>query len=93
MAKDKPQPDGSVPQKASLFQNLAAMVAGIMAVKLATYIVTTLWRLVTKEDPPQVDQKVPIKKKAAWLALIGAVTGAARQSVRDMIKPPTDGVA
>ena len=93
MAKEKPLPDGSVPQKSSMFQNLAAMVAGIIAVKLATYVVTTLWRLVTKEEPPQVDQAVPMKKKAAWIALIGAASGAARQSVRDIIKPPTIGAA
>lgn len=76
-----------------MFQNIAAMIGGIIAVKLATYIVTTLWRLVTKEEPPQVDQAIPIKKKAAWIALIGAASGAARQSVRDIIKPPTTGAA
>ncbi|MEA2498522.1 MAG: hypothetical protein QOH26_927, partial [Actinomycetota bacterium] len=53
----------------------------------------TLWRLVTKEEPPQIDQAVPIPKKAAWIALTGAVTGAARQSIRDLIKPPTAGAA
>ena len=93
MAKKTPQPDGSVPQKPSLVQTLGAMVAGILAVKLATLIVTTVWRLATREDPPQVDQAVPIKKKAAWLALIGAATGAARQAARDIIKPPTAGPA
>jgi hypothetical protein len=93
LAKEKPLPDGSVPQKASMFQNIAAMIGGIIAVKLATYVVTTLWRLVTKEEPPQVDQAIPIKKKAAWIALIGAASGAARQSVRDVIKPPTTGAA
>ncbi|HEX2296361.1 MAG TPA: DUF4235 domain-containing protein [Actinomycetota bacterium] len=89
----KTQPDGSVPQKPSLFQTLGAMIAGILAVKLATFVVTTVWRLATKEDPPQVDQAVPVKKKAAWLALIGAATGAARQAARDAIKPPTAGPA
>ena len=93
MAKKTPQPDGSVPQKPSLFQTLGAMIAGILAVKLATYVVTTVWRLATHEDPPQVDQDVPIKKKAAWLALMGAATGAARQAARDVIKPPTAGPA
>lgn len=93
MAKKKPQPDGSIPQKPSLFQTLGAMIAGILAVKLATYVVTTVWRLATHEDPPQVDEAVPIKKKAAWLALIGAATGAARQAARDVIKPPTSGPA
>lgn len=93
MGKKTPQPDGSVPQKPSLFQTLGAMVAGILAVKLATFVVTAVWRLATREDPPQVDQAVPIKKKAAWLALIGAATGAARQAARDVIKPPTAGPA
>ena len=93
MAKEKPLPDGSVPQKPSMLQNVGAMLGGIIAVKLATYVVTTIWRLVTKEEPPQIDQAVPIKKKAAWIALIGAASGAARQSVRDIIKPPTSGAA
>lgn len=93
MAKKTPQPDGSVPQKPSLFQTLGAIVAGVLAVKIATFVVTTIWRLATREDPPQVDQAVPIKKKAAWLALIGAATGAARQAARDIIKPPTAGPA
>jgi hypothetical protein len=93
VAKKTPQPDGSVPQKPSLFQTVGAMVAGILAVKLATFIVTTVWRLATHEDPPQVDQAVPVRKKAAWLALIGAATGAARQAARDIIKPPTAGPA
>jgi len=92
MAK-KPLPDGSIPQKASMIQSLAATVAGIMAVRLATYVVTTVWRLVTKEEPPQVDQAVSVGKKTAWLALIGAVTGASRQAVRDKIKPPGTGAA
>ncbi len=93
MAKKTPQPDGSIPQKPSLFQTLGAMIAGILAVKLATFLVTTIWRLATREDPPQVDQNVPVKKKAAWLALMGAATGAARQAARDVIKPPTAGPA
>ncbi len=93
MAKKTPQPDGSIPQKPSLFQTLAAAIAGILVVKLATYVVTTGWRLVTKEDPPQIDQAVSIPKKAVWIGLIGAVTGAARQAVRDAIKPPMSGPA
>ncbi len=40
------------------------MIAGILAVKLATYVVTTLWRLVTREDPPQIDMDVAPGKKA-----------------------------
>ncbi|MFP5297867.1 MAG: DUF4235 domain-containing protein [Actinomycetota bacterium] len=79
--------------KPSLLQTIGATIAGVLAVKLSTYIVTTIWRLVTREDPPQIDQAVPVKKKAAWLALVGAVTGAARQSARDIIKPPTSGPA
>jgi hypothetical protein len=93
MAKETVQPDGSVPQKPSLLQTIGATIAGILAVKLVTYIVTTVWRLATKEDPPQIDQHVPGIKKAAWLALIGAATGAARQSARDVIKPPQSGPA
>ncbi len=93
MAKKTSQPDGSVPQKPSLFQTIGAMIAGILAVKIATLVVTTIWRLATREDPPQVDQAVPVKKKAAWLALTGAVTGAARQAARDFVKPPTGGAA
>lgn len=87
------QPDGSIPQKPSMFQTLGATLAGVLAVKLATYIITTVWRLVTKEDPPQIDQNVPRAKKAAWIALVGAAAGASRQAARDLIKPPTEGPA
>lgn len=87
------QPDGSIPQKPTLAQNLGATIAGLLAVKLATYIITTVWRLITREDPPQIDQAVRPAKKAAWIALIGASTGAARQIARDKIKPPVDGAA
>jgi hypothetical protein len=90
MGKDKSE-DGA--PKPSLFQTVGAMVAGIIAVKLATYMVTTMWRLVTREDPPQVDEPAPAGKKAAWIALIGAATGAARQAARDVIKPPSAGPA
>ncbi len=76
-------------QKPTIFQNVGALIAGILAVKLATYVITTLWRLVTKENPPQVDEPVSIGKKAAWIGLVGAATGAARQAVREVIKPPT----
>jgi Protein of unknown function (DUF4235) len=93
MARKTPQPDGSAPQKPSAAQSIGAMIAGVIAVKLAGYIVTTAWRLVTREDPPQIDQQVPAVKKAAWVALIGAATGAARQTVRDLIKPPSSGPA
>jgi hypothetical protein len=88
-----PQPDGSIPQKPSLVQTIGAAIAGIIAVKLVTYVVTTVWRLVTREDPPQIDQAVPVAKKAAWVGLIGAATGAARQATRDIIKPPGAGPA
>ena len=93
MAKEEVQADGSIPQKPTMFQTIGAMLAGIIAVKLATYIVTTAWRLVTREDPPQIDMDIPIGKKAAWVALVGAASGAARQSARDIIKPPTSGPA
>jgi hypothetical protein len=92
MAK-KTTADGSIAQKPSLAQTLGAMIAGILAVKLAAYVVTTVWRLVTREDPPQLDMEVSASKKAVWLALIGAATGAARQAARDVIKPPTTGPA
>ena len=93
MAKERVQADGSIPQRPSLFQTIGAAVAGILAVKLVTYVITTGWRLATKEDPPQVDMDIPIVKKALWVGLIGAGTGAARQAVRDMIKPPKAGPA
>lgn len=93
MAKDVPQPDGSVVQKPTMLQNVGAILAGVLAVKFATFVITMIWRLVTREDPPQIDQRVPMAKKAAWIALIGAATGAARQSARDLIKPPTAGPA
>ena len=87
MSKKKTLPDGTEIQKPSLAQTIGAAIAGMIAVKLATYIVATAWRLATKEDPPQVDSNVPAGKKAAWIALIGAATGAARQSARDLIRP------
>jgi hypothetical protein len=93
MAKDTVQPDGSIPKKPTLLQTVGATIAGMLAVKISTYIVTTLWRLVTREEPPQIDQKVPVGKKAAWIGLVGAASGAARQAARDIIKPPGDGPA
>jgi hypothetical protein len=84
---------GARAQKASLFQTLGAIIAGLLAVKLATYVVTTMWRLITRENPPQIDEAVPPLKKAAWIGLIGAATGAARQAARDFVKPPTGGPA
>jgi hypothetical protein len=86
---DETTASGAPAQKPSMMQNIGAIVAGLIAVKLATYVVTTMWRLVTKENPPQIDESVSPAKKAAWLALIGAATGAARQTARDKIKPPT----
>ena len=93
MAKERVQPDGSIPQRPSIFQTIGAAVAGILAVKLVTYMITTGWRLATKEDPPQVDMDISPGKKAAWIALVGAASGAARQAARDKIKPPTGGAA
>ena len=93
MAKDTPQPDGSIPQKPTIFQTIGAAIAGLIAVRMASYLVTTLWRLFTREDPPQIDQRVSIGKKAAWVGLVGAASGAARQAARDLIKPPGDGPA
>lgn len=74
--------------KSSLLKTILATLAGVLAVKLATYIVTTGWRLATREEPPQADDPAPIAKKAMWIGLIGAVTGAARQAARDYVKPP-----
>jgi hypothetical protein len=88
MARKKRKAEDSTP-KPTMFQNIGAIVAGVIAVKLATYIVTTLWRLATRENPPQVDEPGPPAKKAAWIALVGAATGAARQAARDVVKPPT----
>lgn len=82
---DKKQAKKSKP---SLAQNLGAMIAGMVAVKLATYVVTTAWRLILREEPPQVDEHAPAGKKAAWVGLVGAATGAARQTARDLVKPP-----
>ena len=75
-------------QKTSLLRTIGATLAGIFAVKLVTYILTTGWRLATREEPPQADDPAPIQKKAMWIGLIGAATGAARQAARDYIKPP-----
>jgi len=98
MAKNKvkkgtPTASGEQARKPSVFQTVGAIVAGLLAVKLATSIVTTMWRLITRENPPQVDEPVPIAKKALWIGLVGAATGAARQAARDIIKPPTGGPA
>lgn len=87
------QADGSIPVKPTMAQSLGAIIAGVLAVKLATYVVTTVWRLVTREDPPQIDMDIAPGKKAAWIALVGAASGAARQMARDKIKPPTGGAA
>lgn len=83
--------DKDTGKKSSLLQNVGAMIAGIIAVKLATYIVTAMWRLATREEPPQADEAVHPAKKAAWIALVGAATGAARQTARDLIKPAPAG--
>ena len=88
MAKEK---DGDNGSKSGVLQTVAAMIAGMIAVKLATYLVTTMWRLVTREDPPEVDEPAPPGKKAAWIALFGAATGAARQAARDVVKGPGTG--
>jgi len=90
---DEVQPNGSTPQKATLFQTILAAIVGMIAVRVATYLVTTMWRLVTREDPPQIDQRAPVGKKAAWVGLVGAASGAARQAARDLVKPPGDGPA
>ncbi|MFN2594989.1 MAG: DUF4235 domain-containing protein [Actinomycetota bacterium] len=83
--------EGKTKQKSSIFQTLLAMIAGVIAVKVATYLVTTVWRLATREEPPQADERVHPAKKAAWIALVGAATGAARQTARDFVKPAPEG--
>ncbi len=93
MAKNVPQPDGAIPQKPSIFQTIGATLAGVLAVKLANSVMTTMWRLATREDPPQADSTVGLLKKALWIGLVGAAAGAARQTARDLIKPPTAGPA
>ena len=93
MAKDVIEPDEVVSQKPTLVQTIGAAIAGVIAVRVATYLVTTLWRLVTQEDPPQIDERGSVGKKAAWVGLVGAAAGAARQAARDIIKPPSDGAA
>lgn len=90
---DLEQPDESFPKKTTVFQSIGATIAGLAAARLAAYVVTTAWRLVTREEPPQVDQPARPAKKAAWIALIGGATGAARQAARDKIKPPSAGPA
>jgi hypothetical protein len=70
-----------------LLQTVAATLAGVIAVKVAASIVATGWRLATREDPPQIDaDTASVVKKALWVALIGAATGAARQAARDTVK-------
>ena len=94
MSKDAAiQTDGSIAQKPSLVQKLGAAVAGMLAARVATYTVTTMWRLATREEPPQIDMKVPLAKKALWVALVGGASGAAAQMARDVIKPPVEGPA
>ena len=93
MANKELTAEGTPPKKPSIFQSIGATIAGLLAVKLATYIVTTAWRLVTRENPPQVDSQVPAAKKAIWVGLVGAAGGAARQTARDLIKPPGTGPA
>lgn len=89
----KKQPDGSVTQKASFVQNVGAAVAGMLAAKVAAYAVTTAWRLATREEPPQIDQRVSALKKALWIGGFAAATGIAKQVVHDLIKPPVEGPA
>jgi hypothetical protein len=93
MTKEAIEPEDIVSRKPTLLQTIGAAIAGMLAVKIATYLVTTLWRLITREDPPQIDEPVSVGKKAAWVGLVGAAAGAARQAARDLIKPPSDGAA
>ena len=76
--------------KPSPLRVIGAAVAGLLAVKLATGVVTATWRLATREEPPQADEAAPLAKKAAWIALVAAATGAARQVARDYVNPPAE---
>lgn len=77
-----------------LLQTIVAALAGVVAVKVAASIVATGWRLATREDPPQIDaDTASVAKKALWVALIGAATGAARQAARDTVKKSRRGPA
>ncbi len=94
MAKDTTTASGAPPQRPTIGQTIMAAILGFLAVKIATTIVTTVWRLVTREEPPQIDMDdVSPWKKAAWVAAVGAATGAARQTARDVVKPPKAGPA
>ena len=42
MPKALPQPDGSTPTKPTMAQNLGAIILGLVAVKLATYILSLI---------------------------------------------------
>ncbi len=93
MGKKGERRSDDAPRKPALWQTIAAAIAGLIAVKIVTYLLVTVWRLATREDPPDLDQDAPIAKKATWLGLIAAATGVARQLVRDAIKPPSPGAA
>jgi hypothetical protein len=84
------QPEATQGSKPSPLRSVGAVVAGLVAVKLASVVVTTGWRLATREDPPQLDEAAPLAKKAAWIALVAAATGAARQLARDYVNPPSE---
>lgn len=88
MAKDKAASGG----RPSIVQTIGAAIAGMIAVKIVSYAVVALWRLTTREDPPDLEEEVPLAKKALWVAVIAAATGTARQLARDWVKPPTSGV-
>ena len=85
------EPDGASARKPSLFQTIAAALAGLIAVKVITYVVVTLWRLATREDPPDLEEETSFAKKAIWIAVVAAATGTARQLARDWVKPPSSG--
>jgi len=93
MGEELPQPDGSIPEEPTGTQMVLAAVGGVMAAKLATRLVTYVWRSFTGEDVPKVHQQASTAKKVTWLAVAGIVSGSARQIVRDWIKPVTTGPA
>ncbi len=93
MGKELPQSDGSIPEEPTGTQMFLASVGGVLAAKLASRLVTYVWRSLTGEDVPKVHQQASTTKKLTWLAVAGVISGSARQIVRDWIKPVTTGPA
>ncbi len=69
-----------------MVRKVAIILAGVIAVKLVSVVLTALWKKVFHEEPPQADEEAPAAKKAGWLAAYGAATGVLRQTARDLVK-------